>query len=177
MSPIELEEYELAIEEQAYPFEERAIEVHQSNLELLSLDVYNQWIEKSLQKLARFIRGAIFKTEEESEIIVSLDSYRYEIEMPVTVSDPEQQPGSEEMEPDSDNRLKTPATTLNRKATQLKIQVKMNLSILLLLTLFLSACVDKVTIVPEPEIETVSVSENPVVTQLEDGRRDLLSPK
>ena len=50
----------------------------------------------------------------------------------------------------------------------------MNLSILLLLTLFLSACVDKVTIVPEPAIETVSVSENPVVTQLEDGRRGFI---
>ena len=112
LSPIELEEYELAIEEQAYPFEARAIEAHQSNLELLSLDVYYQWIEKSLQKLARFIPARYSKPEEESEIIVSLDSYRYEIEMPVTVSDPEQQPGSEEMEPDSDNRLKTPATTL-----------------------------------------------------------------
>ena len=52
---MELEQYELAIEEQAYPFEEKAIQVHESNLQLISRGVYNAWIEKSLQKLAEFI--------------------------------------------------------------------------------------------------------------------------
>ncbi|MBI5063321.1 MAG: tetratricopeptide repeat protein, partial [Desulfatitalea sp.] len=44
--PSELEQYELALEEQAYPFEEKAINVHESNLKLISRGVYNAWVEK-----------------------------------------------------------------------------------------------------------------------------------
>ncbi|MDX2479501.1 MAG: tetratricopeptide repeat protein [Desulfuromusa sp.] len=84
LSPLELEEYELAIEEQAYPFEERAITVHESNLELMSLGVYNQWIDKSLERLAIFIPARYAKTEVDSGVIVSLDSYSYEIIGPIS---------------------------------------------------------------------------------------------
>jgi hypothetical protein len=45
LNAMEMEEYELAIEEQAYPFEEKAIEVHESNLTLIGLGVYNDWID------------------------------------------------------------------------------------------------------------------------------------
>ncbi len=79
LSPLELEEYELAIEEQAYPFEERAIEVHQSNLELISLGVYNQWIDKSLERLAGFLPARYAKPEEESVVLASLATYSFEI--------------------------------------------------------------------------------------------------
>ncbi len=82
LDPLELEEYELAIEEQAYPFEERAIEVHESNLELLSLGIYNQWIDKSLEKLAIFVPARYAKQEEDSAVIASLDSFSYEIVQP-----------------------------------------------------------------------------------------------
>ena len=37
MSPLEKEQYELSIEEQAFPFEEKTIQVHQKNLDLLLL--------------------------------------------------------------------------------------------------------------------------------------------
>ena len=63
---MEREEYDLAIEEQAYPFEEKAIAMHKSNLELISRGVYDEWIEKSLQKLARFVPARYDKPEEES---------------------------------------------------------------------------------------------------------------
>jgi len=55
LSPLESEQYELAIEEQAYPFEEQAIEIHVKNLQLVAAGVYNDWIDKSLQKLAVFV--------------------------------------------------------------------------------------------------------------------------
>jgi len=42
----ELEQYELAIEEQAFPFEEKAIATHQKNIELLSVGVGSLWIER-----------------------------------------------------------------------------------------------------------------------------------
>ena len=51
----ELEQYELVIEDQAYPFEEKAINVHEKNLELLDAGVYNEWVDRSLAKLARLV--------------------------------------------------------------------------------------------------------------------------
>jgi tetratricopeptide (TPR) repeat protein len=82
LNALEREEYELAIEEQAYPFEEKAIAMHKSNLELISLGVYNEWIDKSLQKLAKFVPARYDKPEEESAVIASLDSYQFAIERP-----------------------------------------------------------------------------------------------
>jgi TolA-binding protein len=82
LNALEQEEYELAIEEQAYPFEEKAIATHKSNLELLSLGVYNEWIDKSLQMLARFLPARYDKPEAESEVIASLESYLFAIERP-----------------------------------------------------------------------------------------------
>jgi hypothetical protein len=49
LSAAEREQYELALEEQAYPFEEKAIKLHEKNLELLSVGVYNAWIDKSIE--------------------------------------------------------------------------------------------------------------------------------
>jgi len=77
LSALEREEYDLAIEEQAYPFEEKAITTHMSNLELISRGVYNRWIDKSLQKLAKLVPARYDKPEEESPVITSLDSYVY----------------------------------------------------------------------------------------------------
>jgi len=80
LSPLEQEEYELAIEEQAYPFEEKAITVHESNLKLMARDVYNEWIEKSLAKLAVLVPVRYAKPEEAGPIIASLDTFIFEIE-------------------------------------------------------------------------------------------------
>ena len=82
LSALEREEYDLAIEEQAYPFEEKAIAMHKSNLDLISLGVYNEWIDKNLQKLAKFVPARYDKPEEESPVIASLDSYLFAIERP-----------------------------------------------------------------------------------------------
>jgi len=60
----EKEQYELAIEEQAFPFEEKSIQVHQKNLELMSRGIYNVWIEKSIEKLAKILPARYAKYEE-----------------------------------------------------------------------------------------------------------------
>jgi tetratricopeptide (TPR) repeat protein len=83
LSPLEREQYELAIEEQAYPFEEKAIEVHESNLKLISRGVYNAWIEKSLQKLAKSVPARYDRPEEASGIISSADTYVFAIDRPI----------------------------------------------------------------------------------------------
>jgi tetratricopeptide (TPR) repeat protein len=80
LSALEREEYDLAIEEQAYPFEEKAIAMHKSNLELISRGVYNEWIDRSLQKLAQVVPARYDKPEEESPVIASLDSYTFAVE-------------------------------------------------------------------------------------------------
>ena len=87
--PLELEQYELAIEEQAYPFEEKAIVVHESNLKLISRGVYNVWIEKSLQKLAKFVPARYDKPEEPSGIVSSLETYIFEIDRTESTVSPE----------------------------------------------------------------------------------------
>jgi hypothetical protein len=82
LNALELEEYEQAIEEQAYPFEEKAIEVHESNLKLIARGVYNDWVDKSLQKLAVFMPARYAKSETSSRIVSSLEVYTFEIEQP-----------------------------------------------------------------------------------------------
>lgn len=69
LSEEELEQYELVIEEQAYPFEEKAINVHEKNMELLDVGIYNEWIDKSIAKLAVLLPARYAKTEQDSAII------------------------------------------------------------------------------------------------------------
>jgi tetratricopeptide (TPR) repeat protein len=109
--PLELEQYELAIEEQAYPFEEKAITVHESNLKLISRGVYNEWIEKSLEKLAEFVPARYDKPEETSGIISSLETYIYEIEKPASSAPPESEVAEiEESEPSEPGQVKEPGS-------------------------------------------------------------------
>jgi len=82
LSPLELEQYELAIEDQAYPFEEKAIDLHEDNIKLIARGVYNDWVEKSLQKLAEFLPARYDKPEETTGIISSLETYIYAIDRP-----------------------------------------------------------------------------------------------
>ena len=74
----ELAEYTSALEGEAFPFEERAIDVHEKNLELMAAGVYNPWIDKSLERLAALVPGRYAKFETSSGLIASLDGYAYE---------------------------------------------------------------------------------------------------
>ena len=66
LSAAEKEQYELALEEQAYPFEEKAIDVHQKNTDLVKLGIYNKWVDKSFAKLAKLVPARYAKFEESS---------------------------------------------------------------------------------------------------------------
>jgi TolA-binding protein len=88
LEPAELLDYELALEEEAFPFEERAIEVHQKNLELMTAGVYNRFTEKSLEKLAVLMPGRYAKFEQSSGLIDSIDRYAYRAPSAVTAVDP-----------------------------------------------------------------------------------------
>ncbi len=77
LSEAEKIDYEMVIEEEAYPFEERAIAVHEENFELLSVGVYNPWVQKSLDKLAVLMPGRYAKAEISGGFVGSIDRYAY----------------------------------------------------------------------------------------------------
>ncbi len=79
LDPAELQDYEMVLEEEAFPFEEKAIAVHEKNLELMASGIYNAWIEKSLGELAVLVPGRYAKFEASSGLIASLDAYQYRI--------------------------------------------------------------------------------------------------
>jgi len=71
-------EYEDALEEEAFPFEGKAIEVHEKNRELLASGVFNEWTRKSLDKLALLVPGRYAKRELSSGFIPTIDVYAYQ---------------------------------------------------------------------------------------------------
>lgn len=73
----ELAEYELVIEEEAYPFEERAIDVHEENFELLTGGIFNPWVQQSLDRLAVLVPGRYAKSEISTGYMGSIDTYAY----------------------------------------------------------------------------------------------------
>ena len=77
LKPADMAEYEAALDEEAFPFEEKAIHVHEKNLELLRKGVFNAWIEKSLGRLAVMMPGRYAKPEVSIGFLGAIDSYVY----------------------------------------------------------------------------------------------------
>lgn len=77
LPPADLQAYEQALEEEAFPFEEKAIDVHEKNVELLHAGVFNPWIEKSLARLAERVPGRYAKHEMSSGVSGAIDLYVY----------------------------------------------------------------------------------------------------
>ena len=90
-------DYELVIEEEAYPFEERAIEVHEQNYDLLAAGIYNPWVQKSLDTLAVLMPGRYAKNEMSEGYLGSIDTYAYRMPIaPEPVIDDVDLDGTEE---------------------------------------------------------------------------------
>ena len=77
LAPADLQAYETALEEEAYPFEEKAIEFHKKNLEIMRAGNFNTWIEKSLARLAEMVPGRYAKKEMSSGFLDAIDSFVY----------------------------------------------------------------------------------------------------
>ena len=77
LNSVEAEEFSLMVEEQAYPFEEKAIQVHETNVELLASGIYSSWIDRSIEKLARLIPARYAKPEESIGSVSYIDHYAY----------------------------------------------------------------------------------------------------
>jgi outer membrane protein assembly factor BamD (BamD/ComL family) len=73
----DLEKFEADLDEAAYPFEDKAIKVHEKNMEMLHAGVFNAWTQKSLSRLAEMVPGRYAKNEMSSGFIVAIDHYTY----------------------------------------------------------------------------------------------------
>jgi tetratricopeptide (TPR) repeat protein len=69
LSAAELEQYNVLLEEQAYPFEEKAIEIHELNARRAADGVYDEWVKNSFSALAR-LRPVRYAKAERSEGVV-----------------------------------------------------------------------------------------------------------
>lgn len=73
----DLQDYDDQIDEMAFPFEEKAIGLHQKNLELLQAGVHSPWIEKSLASLAQLVPARYARPEASSGFLGQADRYAY----------------------------------------------------------------------------------------------------
>ncbi|WP_226664431.1 tetratricopeptide repeat protein [Microbulbifer aggregans] len=63
LNPLELEQYEILLEEQAYPFEEKAIELHEANIQRTANGIYDDWIKSSFSSLETLLPARYRKPE------------------------------------------------------------------------------------------------------------------
>jgi hypothetical protein len=69
LNALELEQYDLLLEEQAYPFEEQAIDIHQTNAKRSWQGDYDQWVQNSFSALKTLLPGRFNKQEQSPEVI------------------------------------------------------------------------------------------------------------
>ncbi|MGB6136165.1 MAG: tetratricopeptide repeat protein [Shewanella sp.] len=69
LDELALEEYEILLEELAYPFEEKAIDIHMSNTKRAWEDIVDQWVDKSFIRLAEMSPALYQKSELTHEVI------------------------------------------------------------------------------------------------------------
>jgi Flp pilus assembly protein TadD len=66
------------LEEQAFPFEERAIEVHEANVEvMIAAGIYNRWVEQSFARLAALMPGRYAKEEQSMGFLGAIETFTY----------------------------------------------------------------------------------------------------
>lgn len=63
-----LEQYDLLLEEQAFPFEEKAIQIHQANAQRSTKGIYDQWVKRSFEELAKLLPARYKKSESVLEV-------------------------------------------------------------------------------------------------------------
>ena len=63
LSGLELEQYNVLLEEQAYPFEEQAIALYEANAHRAAENVYDDWVKKSYAALSKLLPARYGKTE------------------------------------------------------------------------------------------------------------------
>jgi tetratricopeptide (TPR) repeat protein len=66
------EQYDVLLEEQAFPFEEKSIELHQANAARAGDGVYDQWVRQSFEMLAKLSPARYAKVEQGEDYVPTL---------------------------------------------------------------------------------------------------------
>jgi cellulose synthase operon protein C len=72
LSKDELEQYDVLLEEQAFPFEEKAIKLHEVNAARTKDGTYDEWVQKSFAALAQLNPGRYGKAEIGEQTVESI---------------------------------------------------------------------------------------------------------
>ncbi len=67
-----LEQYEILLEEQVYPFEEKAIDLYRANADRTTDGVYDEWVQRSFDKLASLMPARYAKMERSEDVVTAL---------------------------------------------------------------------------------------------------------
>jgi TolA-binding protein len=67
-----LEQYELLLEEQAFPFEEKAIELYEANAARAPEGIFDEWVRRSFERLAGLMPARYAKEERSEDVITTL---------------------------------------------------------------------------------------------------------
>lgn len=68
LSDMELEQYNLLLEDRAFPFEEKAIKIHEINTGRVTEGIYDEWVRKSFQQLAQLFPARYAKSERNGNV-------------------------------------------------------------------------------------------------------------
>ena len=72
LSKDELEQYDVLLEEQAFPFEEKAIKLHEVNAQRAKEGIYDEWVAKSFEALAKLTPGRYSKVEVGENVVEAI---------------------------------------------------------------------------------------------------------
>jgi TolA-binding protein len=72
LSKDELEQYDVLLEEQAFPFEEKSIKLHEVNAARAKDGTYDEWVQKSFAALAQLNPGRYGKVEIGEQLVESI---------------------------------------------------------------------------------------------------------
>ncbi|MDQ1304097.1 MAG: hypothetical protein QG595_2080, partial [Pseudomonadota bacterium] len=69
----ESEQYDVLLEEQAFPFEEKAIDLYRVNAERVGDGIYDEWVRASYARLAVMVPARWSRTERSEDVITTID--------------------------------------------------------------------------------------------------------
>ncbi len=67
-----LEQYEILLEEQAFPFEEKAIDLYKANTDRAADGVYDEWVKQSFSQLAALMPARYAKKERGEDVVTAM---------------------------------------------------------------------------------------------------------
>jgi TPR repeat protein len=67
-----LEQYELLLEEQVFPIEEKAIDLYRANTDRVPDGIWDEWVERSFDRLAGLLPARYAKMERSEDVVTDL---------------------------------------------------------------------------------------------------------